>query len=160
MNQYPIQEEGKLQEGNAMIKAQSYSKPVLPLLNISKVKDDRQNILAIRGFHEATRNPISKSPHLSVGLSRGDATGEFNISVGDPEGSLIKGDSSRREEEPANLKLRGIANKLGENNFLQNLPAMVNDLNNEKFYETFASNKGFLNTQDIFKLRNSGTQKM
>ena len=163
VDQYPIREEGQQDrsQSSAMIKAQSFSKPILPPLNIAKVKDDSQNVLAIKGFHDATRNQSSRSPHLSAGLSRVGATGEFNISVGDAEGSFNKGDSSRRDETPAQLKLRGIGNKLGDKDFLKDLPSLISDLNQEKpgdYYETFASNKGFLNTQDIFKLRESVAQ--
>ncbi|CAI2366213.1 unnamed protein product [Moneuplotes crassus] len=155
VDQYPIQEEGRPEGASTMMKAHSFAKPVLPLLNIAKVKDGSQNILAIKGFNDITRNQSSRSPHLSVGLSRVGAAGEFNVSNYEAEGSIAKGESSRRDEPSTLNKIGKIANKLGENGFIESLPAMVNSLSGEKYYETFASNKGFLNTQDVFKLRDS-----
>ena len=131
-------------------KIQSYAKPVLPLLNIARVKDDNQNILAIKGLHEATRNKSSRSPHLSVGLSRVGQVGEFNMSIGDPDGSFIKGDTSRRENISSTQKLKVLARRLGESYFTKDLPGLTKILRSDKEYENLSqtrqANMAFKNT--------------
>lgn len=85
-------------KSTVMEKTQSSVKPILPPLDIARVRDENQNVLAIRGFHDATRNKSSRSPHRSAGVSRMGAIAEFNLSVAEGEGSFVKGDSSRRDD--------------------------------------------------------------
>lgn len=74
-------------------KTQPFVKPILPPLNIARVRDENQNMLPIKNFQEVTRNKSSRSPHLSSGFSRVRVIGEFNFSVGDCDGSFIKEDT-------------------------------------------------------------------
>lgn len=152
VDQYPVNEEARPDNSN-ITKTQSFSKPVLPPLNIARVKDDPQNVLAIKNFQEATRNKSTGSPHLSAGLSRVGAIGEFNLSVGE-DGSFIKGDTSRRDQVSSLSKLRNLARRLGESYFIKDLPALSKIVGREKDYETFAGTHGF-NTQDPFKLKSA-----
>ena len=120
-----------------MEKAQSFSKPVLPPLNIARLRDENQNVLAIKGFQEATRNKSSRSPHLSSGFSRVRVIGEFNFSVGDWEGSFIKEDTIWKDDISSTQKLRTLARRLGESYFAKDLPVLTKLIRKEKEFSSF-----------------------
>lgn len=118
-------------------KAQSFSKPILPPLNIARVRDENQNILPIKGFQEVTRNKSSRSPHLSSGFSRVRVIGEFNFSVGDWDGSFIKEDTIWRDDISSTQKLRTLARRLGESYFAKDLPVLTKLIRKEKEFSSF-----------------------
>ena len=144
VDQYQINELTQ-PKAQPMSKALSSVKPILPPLNIGRVRDENQNVLAIKNFHEATRNKSSRSPHLSAGLSRVGAIGDINLSIGEGDGSFIKGDTSRRDDISNTQKLRNLARRLGESYFTKDLPALTKLLRSEKDYESLSNTKGFEN---------------
>lgn len=144
VDQYQISEVTRPKIG-AIEKTQSFSKPILPPLNISRLQDNNRNVLAIKNFNEATRNKSSRSPHLSAGLTRPAAIADMNLSMGDHEGSFMKGDTSRRDDILPSQKLKNLARRLGESYFTKDLPALTKLLRSEQDYETLAQTKGFEN---------------
>jgi hypothetical protein len=121
-----------------MEKAQSFSKPILPRLNIERVKEENQNVLPFKGFHDITRNKSTRTPNLSVGLPKVGVIGDA-LNIGEREASDAKGASSRRDDSSKAEYLKNLAKRYDESYYTSDVPRYKMLRNKE--YEGFTQSK-------------------
>lgn len=117
----------KLLKPGSMEKAHSFVKPILPPLNIDKIRDDKQNVLALQGFQDIFVSDLyGKSPIPSAVITKIKPMPGLDLSDAEGEASDEYHSEKREVQDPSGLqKIRMLVKKMVDQNTLKDLPELT-----------------------------------